>query len=104
MPLTTIQVMLLEVDLAGKNAKEDPAKDPSKAKTPAQRKKMNKAALKVLTDIEAAGDFLKEHETAKIIVTIDTHCLEENGLLVYSDEDLANLGACSLETVGGVWA
>jgi len=89
--------MLLEVDFAGKNADEDPIHG---EKTAAERKAMGKARRTVLNNIEAAGAFLTEHETAKIIVTIDTHCLEENGLLVYSDADVTNLEACSLETVG----
>jgi len=50
-------------------------------------------------DIEAAGKFLSEHEAVKIIVSIDTHCLEENGLLVYLDGDADTLRACGLETV-----
>lgn len=87
---------LLEVDFAGNNAKED------REKSPATRKGLTKAKIKILKDIEAAGAFLEEHETAKIIVTIDTHCLEENGLLVYSDEH--TLDACSLLTVGLLWA
>ena len=53
-------------------------------------------------DIEAAGKFLSEHETAKIIISIDTHCLEENGLLIYLDGDVDTLRACSLETVSAL--
>ena len=93
--------MLLEVDLAGKNSKLDPTLGMTAATI---RKTLGKAGLDVRKDIEAAGAFLKEHETAKIIVSIDTHCLEENGLLVYSDDDRNNLGACRLLQVRAVLA
>ena len=90
--------MLLEFDLPGENAKEDPMLG---VKTTAARKKMTKAKLKVLEDIEAAGAFLKNHEAAKIVVVIDTHCLEENGLLVWADANKAGqVGASTLEEVG----
>ena len=90
--------MLLEFDLEGENAKEDPIHG---AKTAAERRAMTKAKQKVLKDIEAAGAFLKMHETAKIIVTIDTHCLEENGLLVYTESNAQGLMATStLKKVG----
>ena len=88
---------LLEVDFAGKKAKLDPAHGED---TPAMQEAMDEAALMAREEINAAGTFLKEHETARIIVVIDTHCLEENGLLVYSDADAQNLDACTLETVG----
>jgi len=77
--LTHTKVMLLEVDLAGENAKEDPIYG---EKTVVVWKKMTKAKVKVLEDIKAAGAFLERHEIEKIVVSIDTHCLKENGLLV----------------------
>jgi len=90
--------MLLEVDFAGENAKVDPIYG---VKTAAEWKKMTKAKLKVLEDIEAAGAFLEKHETAKIVVTIDTHCVEDNGLLVWTDADANGLlGVCTLAKVG----
>ena len=96
--IPTHQVMLLEVDFAGKNAQDDPIHRPA-----ALRKGMGKARLGVLKDIEAAGAFLKKHETAKIIVSIDTHCIEENGLLVWSDDNPDKLGVCSMKAVGVIY-
>ena len=89
--------MLLEVNFAGECAKLDPIHG---VKTAAMQRDMGKETVKWLKDIEAAGAFLMQHETAKIIVSIDTHCLEENGLLIYSDGGADDIGACSLETVG----
>jgi len=81
----------LEVDLAGDNAKEDPILHP---RTGAARKTPK---TKVLQDIEVAGAFLTQHETAKIIVSIDTHCMEENGLLIWSEDNV--LGVCTMKEV-----
>lgn len=97
MLLTYIKVMLLEVDLAGENAKMDPIHG---VKTATARKKLSKLKLKVLEEIEAAGAFLKQYETAKIVVSIDTHCLEENGLLVWSEANKNSVGVCTLQRVG----
>ena len=90
--------MLLEVDLAGENAKEDPIT--AGVRTATTRKSMSKAKLQILKNIEAAVAFLKQFITAMILICINTHSLEENGLLVYMDKDLGNMEACSLETVG----
>ena len=89
----------MEVDFDGVIAKQDPLLNEL---TPVEWRKMSKANQKAFKDIEAAGAFLKEHETAKIIISIDTHCLEENGLLIYSDKNTNDLRPCTLETVGFV--
>ena len=84
--------------MAGDNAKEDPILYP---RTGAARKAPK---TKVLQDIEAAGAFLTQHEMAKIIVSIDTHCMEENGLLVWSEDKV--LGVCTMKEVAimsGSW-
>ena len=43
--------------------------------------------------------FLKQHPMAKIIVVVDTHCLE-NGAFVYEGDSPANFKACLLPEVG----
>ena len=86
--LTSTQVMLLEVDFAGENTEEDANND---VKRSATQRGMTKAKLKVLKDIEAAGAFLEKHETAKIIVSIDAHCIEDSGLLVWLGDNVDNL-------------
>ena len=89
--------MLLEVDFDGNNVKEDPLLG---EKTLVMWRSMGKARRQVLKNIEAAGAFLEEHKTVKIIISLDTHCFEENGLLVYSDADASDIKAYSLKTVG----
>ena len=42
--------------------------------------------------------FLQEHPMAKIVVIIDTHCLE-NGAFVYTGSSPGTYEACSLKTV-----
>lgn len=98
-----MQVMLLEVDFAGELGKLDPHPIEYEGKTITPSKLTGKAKTKALKEIQAVGAFLTQHETAKIIVSIDTHCLEENGYLVYADDNPNNLDACSLESVGVIW-
>ena len=102
MLLTSFQVMLMEVDLAGYFGALDccPGTEP-KVSLASWTKAAKAKGRKV---IEAAGAFLTEHETAKIIISLDTHCLEETGFLVYSDANPNDLKACNMETVGVVWA
>lgn len=45
-----------------------------------------------------AEEFLEKHPTAKIVVVIDTHCLE-NGYFVWTGDSKGELQACSLLTV-----
>jgi hypothetical protein len=48
----------------------------------------------------AAVSFLKEHSTAKIVVIVDTHCLDESGLFIWGRGMKAgDLEACCLEDV-----
>jgi len=44
---------------------------------------------------DAAIEFLKARPTAKILVIIDTHCLE-NGYFTYVGDDAVSLQGCSL--------
>lgn len=50
---------------------------------------------------ETAGTFLMDHPTAKIIVVIDTHCID-NGFLLWRGTTAENLLACSLSEVSTV--
>lgn len=45
-------------------------------------------------------DFLKAYPTAKIVVVIDTHCFQENGLFVWSDKGSSRDNGCLLWAVG----
>lgn len=45
-----------------------------------------------------AKKFLKKYELAKIVVVIDTHCLD-NGCFVYGGDTSEDYMACSLEQV-----
>jgi hypothetical protein len=47
---------------------------------------------------EEAKDFLRRHPTAKIVVAIDTHCLE-NGAFVYTGNSPPTYEACFLPEV-----
>jgi hypothetical protein len=101
--LTTGKVMLLEVDFSWINASKDPTACVLPSVEKAKPTKKGRAKHKKPTDIELACNFLRDHQTAKIIFTIDTHCLEENGLLIYSDTEHDGLGACTLEKVSDMW-
>jgi hypothetical protein len=48
---------------------------------------------------DMAGDFLDCHPTAKIVVIIDTHCLEETGGFIYKGNTPDTYEACSMEEV-----
>jgi hypothetical protein len=48
---------------------------------------------------KAADRFLDEYPTAKIIVVIDTHCIE-NGYLVWGHDAANGLLTCSMLEVG----
>ena len=50
---------------------------------------------------EAAGTFLKDHPTAKIIVIIDTHCLEESGAFIWTGDSPETYRGSSLRRVSG---
>ena len=97
MLLTSFQVMLLEVDLAGYLGALDHYLSTEAKVSLATWSKAAKA--KAHKEIEAVGAFLTKHEMVKIIVSINTHCLEENGYLIYLDADANNLGVCNTEIV-----
>ena len=95
--------MLLEVDLAGTHAEADPNPAPGKELKDLEPTEMTPERRAVIPSIRDAGAFLDAHPLAKIIVVIDTHCLEENGLLVYSDDSEGGIDTCTLETVSYAW-
>jgi hypothetical protein len=43
--------------------------------------------------------FLKKHPTAKIIVIVDTHCLQESGEFIWSGGGQTDYGLCTLLSV-----
>jgi hypothetical protein len=45
------------------------------------------------------GEFLGEHPLAKIVIVVDTHCLQETGGLIWEGAG-QNVNACSLWEVG----
>lgn len=49
--------------------------------------------------IQYAGDFLRKHKAAKIVVVVDTHCLPD-GRLIYKGEDADSYEAFYMEQVG----
>ena len=52
--------------------------------------------------IQDAARFLKEYPMAKIVIIIDTHCLE-NGLYVWPrDTTKGEFKACQIEEVGSI--
>lgn len=48
--------------------------------------------------IATAKEFLMVHKLAKIVVVIDTHCLD-NGAFVYTGDSPSTYQACSLDEV-----
>lgn len=48
--------------------------------------------------VATAKDFLTKHGMAKIVVVIDTHCIE-NGAFVYTGNSAATYEACTLNEV-----
>ena len=47
---------------------------------------------------DEALSFFQDHPTAKIIIVVDTHCVE-NGAFVYEGDSLATFKACYLPEV-----
>ena len=48
---------------------------------------------------EAVGRFLATHTTAKIVVIVDTHCLEETGYFVWKGTQPNNYEICTMKLV-----
>lgn len=46
--------------------------------------------------LDLVTKFLDRHSTAKIVVAIDTHCLEENGYFIYKGKNPQTYVACQL--------
>jgi hypothetical protein len=55
-------------------------------------------SIEVANPAAAAEEFLEQHKSAKIIVVIDTHCLE-NGAFVYDGQSPENYKACFINRV-----
>ena len=51
---------------------------------------------------DEAGNFLDQHTTARIVVIIDTHCLEETGAFIYKGSTPDSYEACCIEEVSSV--
>ena len=83
-----MQVMLLNAPLKGIAAEE--------------HKKSKSKKLKKGTAAATAEEFLKAHRTAKIVVVIDTHCLD-NRYFVYTGDSADEYKACSLKEVSIPW-
>jgi hypothetical protein len=52
---------------------------------------------------DEAVDFLDRHPTAKIVVVIDTHCLEETGGFIFKGNTPETYAACSMAEVSTLW-
>jgi len=50
-------------------------------------------------DAAGAAKFLTTHVTAKIIVVVDTHCVPESGLFIWSGDKPETFQSCTLGTV-----
>jgi hypothetical protein len=87
-----VQVMLVHCPLKDTSAEEDKLSRPRKSK----KGKGKEAAATTTTTVE---EFLTKHRTAKIVVVIDTHCMD-NGYFVYTGESPEQYQACSLKEVG----
>jgi len=57
---------------------------------------------KVTNNTKTAEGFLKAHRTAKIVIVIDTHCIE-NGFFIYKGDSPENYAACSLLEVNALY-
>jgi len=55
-------------------------------------------SIKAHRRFREVAEFFRQHETARIIVVIDTHCLE-NGVLVYEGSSPETYKACLLPEV-----
>lgn len=49
-----------------------------------------------------AAAFLEQHATAKIVVVLDTHCIEDDGRFIWGG-DKANYQTCRMEEVCLTW-
>ena len=81
----------------------DVSLDNTEVETPAAKKKRSKGKGKLEHDdddpIEEVVKFLATWQSAKIVVVIETHCLE-SGVLVWKGDEPANYETCSLFEVG----
>ena len=57
-----------------------------------------------IVDAANAARFLADHPTAKIVVTLDTHCLEESGSFLWKGSEPKFYEACGLDEVGATYS
>jgi len=81
--------MRLDVPLNGSMA-EEMDDEPGGGKPHARK------ATKRVRDREAAADFLENNPTAKIVVVLDTHCLEETGAFIYNGDTPDSYESCHM--------
>ena len=81
-----VQVMLLDAPLDGSMAEEMDGKSGSSRRRVAKRERIR----------QAAADFLDHHSTAKIVVVVDTHCLEETGGFIYGGDAPESYESCHM--------
>ena len=51
---------------------------------------------------DEAGDFLDRHPMVKIVVIIDTHCLEETGAFIYQGSSPESYKGCGMDEVSSI--
>jgi len=90
--------MLLNAPLEGIAAKGDKQPGPRKPKR-GKAKEMEKTVTATTTTPAMAEELLERYPTAKIVVVIDTHCLD-NGYFVYTGNSPETYKACSLKEAG----
>ena len=49
--------------------------------------------------VDKIAEFLKKYPTAKIVIVVDTHCLEESGAFIWKGTTPDSYRACSLKEV-----
>ena len=57
-----------------------------------------------MVDATGAAEFLAAHATAKIVVIIDTHCIEESGSFLWRGDKPKDYEACGMDEVGNVYS
>ena len=87
-----MQIMRLDLPLDGSVITEENRRLAEKKGKSWNAKKLHRAS-------ELAGNFLDVHKTVKIVIVLDTHCLNETGGFVYKGSGPESYGACTMEEV-----
>ena len=61
--------------------------------------KVNSGSWPGLVSAKEATKFLADNPTAKIVVTVDTHCFEDSGMFVWTGITPKDYQACGLDEV-----